>query len=93
MPNRNNLEAVASDAVVDPVSDAVDVKPSHILGTGFLYCGADVRLDEQQVQCGFEILAHCSRSGGTIDGPPFDNALDLATRAARNVKLERHNYS
>lgn len=90
VPYGYDLKSFPSDPVVDPIVDAVYVKPPDFRRAGFLDLRADVRLDKKKVKSGLEILANGSRGGRSIAGPPLDNALDLGGSAPRYVQLKRH---
>lgn len=90
MPDGDNFEPVPSNTVVDPVPDAIDVKPPHAGRAGGRHRGTDFRLDEEQAQGRFKIFPNRARRRGPVDRPPLYDSLKLSGSAARDVQLERH---
>jgi hypothetical protein len=93
MPHRNHLETVLSDAVVNLIADAFDMKAPHPRGTGFLYGSADVRLTQEQIENVLKVLANGTWCRWPVGGPPTYDAFDLARRPAGDVQLKGQRYS
>ena len=81
MPEGDYFENLAAHAVVEEVFDAREVQPSNYVGTRRFDLGADAGLFNEQRQGSFNILAHNSRCGEPILGPPFCRLFDFALRA------------
>ncbi len=92
MPHRQYFEAIASDSVVDPIADAIKVQPPHIRGTRFVDANSNVRLNNQKVERGPQILTYGARRCGSIYCPPEGHPFDLALGASRDEKFKRHSY-
>ena len=92
MPQRQDLQPVHPDAVVNPVADPIEVKPPYADRTGFWHQGTGFGLIEQDIESRLEIFADGIGSGRAIQRPPLNDALDLPGSSARYTKLERHRY-
>jgi len=90
VPERHDLKSLSAYSVVDPIAYAVDVKPPYIRRTRLLDLGSDVWLFDEYVKGGFQILANGPRSGGSVLGPPLDDAFDLSGGAPRDMKFKGH---
>jgi hypothetical protein len=90
LPNRQDLKSLSPHSVIDPIPNAFQIEPPNVRRTGLYYTNADVWLHEQKIESSLQIQAHRSRRCRSIDGPPLNNTLNLASRAPRDVKFKWH---
>ena len=66
MPEGNDFQEPASDAVVDEVSNAAQIQPSNDFYARYLYLGAYARFFHQEFKGRLEIFAYCSGRGWSV---------------------------
>ncbi|MFT5154726.1 MAG: hypothetical protein ACI841_004734 [Planctomycetota bacterium] len=89
MPEGDYLEKSATDAVVDEVVDARKVQPSNYIGTRRFDLRANAGFFNEQRHGSLDILAHSSRSGEPIPGPPLCGSSNFARCARLDADVER----
>lgn len=92
MPHGQDFEAISPDTVVDPIPDAIKVQPPHLRRTRFVHANPDVWPYKQEIESGLQVLSYSARNCRPVDGPPLDDAFDLAGGPPRDEKFKRHSY-
>jgi hypothetical protein len=78
MPHGQDFQAIASDAVVDPVVDAIEIKTAHSGRARFLDGNSDVRLEKKKIEDSLEISGDGSGRGRSVGNPPRQRTRNLA---------------
>ena len=90
VPDGHHFKSLAAYSVVDPVTNTVNMKSTHIRRTCLFDLGTDVRSFEEYVKGSLQVLANGARSGRSVLGPPLDYAFNLGGGASRDVKFKGH---
>jgi len=90
VPDGDHFKSIATHSVVDPISDAVDMKPPHIGRTCAFDLGPDIWMFEEYIERSFQILADGARSGWSVLSPPPDDTFYLNRSTSSDMKLKGH---
>lgn len=77
MPERQDLQVIACDSVVDEVADAAQIEPTDIRRASAQMPGTDARLLSEEGDCLGEVGRDSPRSRGAIVRPPLRRGSNL----------------